>query len=172
MSPRAYFGLGSNLGERWVHLQSGIDGLMAIGTEVAISRVYETSPVGGPAGQGPYLNCVVALETDLEPIELLAVANRLEDGEGRVRAERFGPRTLDVDVLLIDGFSSDDPSLTVPHPRMSERPFVLAPLAELDPALAGERWEERFGGPDAVAQLVRPVGMIFRKADPVDGVSR
>ncbi|HWD24288.1 MAG TPA: 2-amino-4-hydroxy-6-hydroxymethyldihydropteridine diphosphokinase [Acidimicrobiales bacterium] len=167
MSPKAYFGLGSNLGDRWLHLQAGIDRLMSIGTDVAISRVYETSPIGGPEGQGPYLNCVLGVDTDLEPVELLGLANRLEDSQGRVRVERFGPRTLDVDVLYIEGYSSSDPRLTVPHPRMWERAFVLAPLAELDLALAGEEWEERFGGPEAVAELVRPVGSMFRSLGPV-----
>ena len=102
------------------------------GGRSVVSPVYETAPVGGPDGQGAYLNCVVALESDREPLDLLAVANRLEDAAGRVRLERFGPRTLDVDILMIEGVSSEDPNLTIPHPRMFERAFVLAPLEELD----------------------------------------
>jgi 2-amino-4-hydroxy-6-hydroxymethyldihydropteridine diphosphokinase len=170
---RAYFGLGSNLGDRWGHLQAGIDGLKVLGGDVgdvAVSPIYETSPVGGPVGQGPYLNCVVSVDTDLEPFELLAVANQLEDEQGRVRAERFGPRTLDVDILYIVGFTSGDPLLTIPHPRMWERAFVLAPLADLDESIAGPGWEERLGGRSAVTSQVRVVGAMFRSASGVEGV--
>jgi 2-amino-4-hydroxy-6-hydroxymethyldihydropteridine diphosphokinase len=102
---------------------------------VATSAVYETEPVGGPGGQGPYLNLVVELDTDLDPHELLAVCRRLESAAERVRLERWGARTLDVDVLWIDGVELDEPDLVVPHPRMNERRFVLAPLSELAPEL-------------------------------------
>ena len=125
---RAYLGLGSNLGDRRAHLRQAVDALPDV---VAVSPVYETEPVGGPAGQGPYLNLVVALETDLSPRDLLDLAHRLEDAAGRVRTERHGPRTLDVDVLLVGGLCVDEPDLVVPHPRMWERRFVLAPLADL-----------------------------------------
>ncbi len=97
--------------------------------------MYETEPVGGPGGQGPYLNLVVELDTDLDPHELLAVCRRLESAAERVRLERWGARTLDVDVLWIDGVQLDEPELIVPHPRMRERRFVLAPLSELAPEL-------------------------------------
>ena len=130
---RAFLGLGSNLGERARYLSDAIGSLGA--AVVAVSGVYETDPVGGPAGQGAYLNLVVQLETDLEPKELLGICQRLESAAERVRVERWGPRTLDVDVLWIDGYESDDPELTVPHPRMNQRRFVLAPLAELAPEL-------------------------------------
>jgi 2-amino-4-hydroxy-6-hydroxymethyldihydropteridine diphosphokinase len=102
---------------------------------VAVSPVYETDPVGGPAGQPPYLNVVVELSTVLAPRELLDVAHRLEDAAGRVRAERFGPRTLDVDVLLVGDDEVDEADLVVPHPRMWERRFVLVPLRDLAPDL-------------------------------------
>ena len=102
---------------------------------VAVSPVYETDPVGGPAGQPPYLNVVVALSTDLGPRELLEVARRLETEAGRVRAERFGPRSLDVDVLLVGDTEVAEPDLVVPHPRMWERRFVLVPLRDLAPEL-------------------------------------
>lgn len=98
---------------------------------VAVSPVYETEPVGGSPGQGPYLNCVVELDTELTPRDLLGVAQRLEAAAGRVRDERWGPRTLDVDVLLVGDLVVDEPDLVVPHPRMYERRFVLAPLADL-----------------------------------------
>lgn len=133
---RAFLGLGSNLGVREQLLGDAIDSLGA--SVIAVSNVYETDPVGGPSGQGAFLNLVVQLDVDLEPKELLAVCQRLESAAERVRQERWGPRTLDVDVLWIDGFTSDDPLLTVPHPRMFSRRFVLAPLAELAPELVDD----------------------------------
>lgn len=130
-------GLGSNLGDRLGHLQFAVDGLAAAGCAViAVSGVYETAPVGGPGGQGLYLNAVVRVGTDLDPWSLLEVAHELEAGAGRVRQERWGPRTLDVDVLRWEGFTSDDPALTVPHPRMLERAFVLVPLTDVDPSVS------------------------------------
>ena len=125
---RAYLGLGSNLGDRRAHLRAAIAALPDV---VAVSPVYETAPVGGPPGQSAYLNLVVALETDLSPRDLLDLANRLEEVAGRVRAEPNGPRTLDVDVLLVGDLVVRDDDLVVPHPRMWQRRFVLAPLADL-----------------------------------------
>ena len=134
MSPtRAALALGSNLGERLPLLQLGIRDLVSEGVElVAVSSVYETDPVGGP-DQGAYLNAVVVVDTTLEPLELLARAFDAEAAQNRVRAERWGPRTLDVDVLSIADLVSDDPVLTLPHPRAHLRAFVLVPWAEIDP---------------------------------------
>ena len=141
---RAYLALGSNLGDRAAHLQFAVDALAATpGVAVtALSRVYETAPVGGPP-QDAFLNAVVALDTDLEPHALLACAQRIEADAHRVRVERWGPRTLDVDLLLYDDLRLDDPDLTVPHPRMGERGFVLAPLRDVAPGrvAAGRSWE-------------------------------
>ncbi len=133
---RAHLGLGSNLGDRLAYLRGAVSALAATpGIEVAaVSRVYETVPVGGPA-QDRYLNAVVAVETDLGARQLLAVAQHLETAAGRERAERFGPRTLDVDVLLVGEEQVDSAELTVPHPRWQERGFVLAPLADVAPEL-------------------------------------
>lgn len=133
---RAYLALGSNLGDRLAHLQSAVDGLAAAeGVEVvAVSAVYETAPVGGPE-QGPYLNAVVAVETALAPRALLGIGQHLEAAAARVRDVRWGPRTLDVDVLLVGDTRVDEPDLVVPHPRMHERDFVLAPLADVAPHL-------------------------------------
>ena len=128
---RAFLGLGSNLGDRERYLRDAIAGLPDV---VAVSKIYETEPVGGPE-QGPYLNCVVELDTELTPHQLLDVAHRLEDEAGRVRVERWGPRTLDVDVLLVGDLVVDEPDLVVPHPRMWERDFVLRPLRDLAPEL-------------------------------------
>ncbi len=134
---RAYLGLGSNLGDRAALLQGAVDGLAATDgiTVVAVSPVYETEPVGGPE-QPEYLNAVVAVDTELTPRQLLDVAQRLEDTAGRVRAEHWGPRTLDVDVLLVGEEHVDEPDLVVPHPRLYERAFVMVPLADLEPMLA------------------------------------
>ncbi len=135
---RAYLGIGSNLGDRVAHLQDAVDGLgRAPGvTVVAVSRVYETAPVGGPS-QGDYLNAVVAVDTTASARELMELGQRLEAAAHRERKERWGPRTLDVDVLLVGDEEVHAPDLEVPHPRLSERAFVLAPLADLDPAWAG-----------------------------------
>ena len=134
---RAYLGLGSNVGDRTGALQAAVDGLAAADgvTVVAVSPVYETDPVGGPE-QPEYLNAVVAVETDRTARELLEVAKRLEDKAGRVPGERWGPRPLDVDVLLAGDDEVDEPDLVVPHPRLYERAFVMVPLADLDPMLA------------------------------------
>jgi 2-amino-4-hydroxy-6-hydroxymethyldihydropteridine diphosphokinase len=148
---RAFLGLGSNLGDRWTQLREAV---AAIPDLVAVSPVYETDPVGGPPGQPPYLNLVVELATERSPRELLEVARRLEEGAGRVRVEHHGPRTLDVDVLLVGDLAVVEPDLVVPHPRMHERRFVLAPLADLAPELVPEGSEESAIG------RVRPVGSL------------
>jgi len=132
---RAFLGLGSNLGDRRAHLRRAIELLEAEGDLVAVSPLYETDPVGGPPGQVAYLNVVVELRTDATARQLLERCARLERDAQRVRSVRFGPRTLDVDVLLVGTERVDDPDLVVPHPRMHERRFVLAPLADLAPDL-------------------------------------
>ena len=133
---RAHLALGSNLGDRLANLQGAVDGLAATDgvSLVAVSAVYETDPVGGPV-QDDYLNAVVEVTTTLDPHDLLAVCGRLEQEARRVRIERWGPRTLDVDVLLIDDLRIDTDDLEVPHPRMWERAFVLAPLHDVAPDL-------------------------------------
>jgi 2-amino-4-hydroxy-6-hydroxymethyldihydropteridine diphosphokinase len=129
---RAYLGLGSNLGDRVALLRGAVSALPDV---VARSPVYETEPVGGPDEQGAYLNLVAELHTELDARQLLEVAHTLEAAAGRVREVRWGPRTLDVDVLWVDGISVDEPDLQVPHPRMRERRFVLVPLHDLAPDL-------------------------------------
>jgi 2-amino-4-hydroxy-6-hydroxymethyldihydropteridine diphosphokinase len=125
-------GLGSNLGDRLATLQRAVDLLVDEHVRVvASSRVWETDPVG-PA-QPDFLNAVVGADTDLEPLDLLAACQRVEESLGRVRHERWGPRTIDIDILLVDDVAIDEPDLTVPHPRMTERAFVMLPLLELDP---------------------------------------
>jgi 2-amino-4-hydroxy-6-hydroxymethyldihydropteridine diphosphokinase len=153
MMVSAYLGIGSNLGDRLSNLQGAVDLLNAEpGVRVvASSRVWETDPVGGPP-QPDFLNAVARVDTELAPLDLLAACNRTEVTSGRVRAERNGPRTLDIDVLLFDTLTLDDPVLKIPHPRMTQRGFVLLPLLELDPDASlpdGRRLVELRLGPDA-----------------------
>lgn len=124
--------MGSNLGDRRATLARAA---AALDDVVAVSSVYETDPVGGPT-QGPYLNIVVELRTERTARELLEAALALEADAGRERRIRWGPRTLDIDVLWVEGESVDDPDLRVPHPRMHRRGFVMVPLADLAPDLA------------------------------------
>lgn len=146
---RAFLGLGSNLGDRRATLRRAV---AAMADVVAVSPVYETEPVGGPE-QDAFLNIVVEIETRDRPRQLLERCRRLETEAGRVRVERWGPRTLDVDVLWIDGVHLDDEELTVPHPRMHQRNFVMRPLLDLAPDLDVPGWD-----PDAAFGRVRRVG--------------
>jgi 2-amino-4-hydroxy-6-hydroxymethyldihydropteridine diphosphokinase len=132
---RAVLAIGSNLGDRLGTLQGCVQAIGRIpDTEVlATSPVYQTAPVGGPA-QPDYLNAVLVVSTGLPPRELLEQAHRIEAEFGRVREERFGPRTLDIDIISYSGEVSDDPVLTLPHPRAHERAFVLAPWHDIDAA--------------------------------------
>jgi 2-amino-4-hydroxy-6-hydroxymethyldihydropteridine diphosphokinase len=161
---RAFIALGSNLGDRLGNLQAAVDGLAGTrGIDVVrASRVYETDPVGPP--QPDYLNAVVLVETSLSARELLEACLAIERAMGRERKERWGPRTIDLDLLLYGREDIHEPGLVVPHPRMHERGFVLAPLLELeaDPALPGGRRlaEVRLGG--GLLAGVRPYAHALR----------
>ena len=141
---RAFVGLGSNLGDRLANLQRAVDLLGAAGGVRVLrsSRVYESDPVGGPP-QPDYLNAVIEVETDLDPADLLRACLAVEERMGRTRSVRWGPRIIDLDVLSYgeEEVALDAPPLTVPHPLMHERAFVLLPLLELDadPVLPGGR---------------------------------
>jgi 2-amino-4-hydroxy-6-hydroxymethyldihydropteridine diphosphokinase len=128
---RAFHGLGTNHGDRRRHL---LDAVAAIPEVRAVSPVYETEPVGGPE-QGPFLNIVVEVATRRTPHELLRLCQELERAAGRVRVERWGPRTLDVDIVWMDGITVADADLEIPHPRAHERNFVMRPLLDLAPDL-------------------------------------
>lgn len=130
----AFIALGSNVGDRDAHLSYARAELEELGALEAVSSIYETEPVGGPS-QGPYLNQVVALDTAAEPEALLRALLALERDRGRDREIETpnGPRTLDLDLLFYDGRAIRTRALTVPHPRLHERRFVLAPLAEIAP---------------------------------------
>jgi 2-amino-4-hydroxy-6-hydroxymethyldihydropteridine diphosphokinase len=130
-----YLALGSNLGDRAAHLREGLRAIVRAGIAVsAVSSVWETEPVGG-AGPDPFLNMAARIDTDLAPESVLAAAHEAERGRGRVRLRPNAPRELDVDLLLLGDLSRDDAKITLPHPRMWERRFVLAPLAEIAPDL-------------------------------------
>jgi 2-amino-4-hydroxy-6-hydroxymethyldihydropteridine diphosphokinase len=130
----AVLSIGANLGDRLGTLQGCVQAIARLpDTDVlATSPVYQTAPVGGPP-QPDYLNAVLLIRTGLPPRDLLAAIGGIEADFGRVRAERFGPRTLDVDIIDYAGQVSDDPALTLPHPRAHERAFVLVPWHALDP---------------------------------------
>jgi len=129
---RAVLAVGSNLGDRMGHLQGAIDALAEQVDIVAVSAVYETAPVGGP-DQDDFLNAVLIAETSLAPFDLLALCQRVEADHDRVREVRWGPRTLDVDIIAMEGEVLDDVTLTLPHPRAHERAFVCVPWLDVDP---------------------------------------
>ncbi|MFF9274781.1 2-amino-4-hydroxy-6-hydroxymethyldihydropteridine diphosphokinase [Streptomyces griseosporeus] len=151
---RAVIALGSNLGNRLENLQGAVDALEDTpGVRVkAVSPVYETEPWGvEPGSQPSYFNAVVVLKTTLPPSSLLERAHAVEEAFHRVRDERWGPRTLDVDIVAYASVVSDDPQLTLPHPRAHERAFVLAPWHDVDP-------EAQLPGRGPVADLLGAVG--------------
>ncbi len=131
----AYLSLGSNLGDRTENLRRAISQLNSLGSVQAVSSIYETEPVEVDREQTWFLNCVVALETQLSPHQLLASILALEQTMGRRRTEPKGPRTIDIDIVFLDNLVLDQPELTIPHPAMQQRRFVLEPLAEIAPDL-------------------------------------
>jgi 2-amino-4-hydroxy-6-hydroxymethyldihydropteridine diphosphokinase len=150
---RAVISLGSNLGNRLENLQGAIDALEDTpGLRIkSVSPVYETEPWGvAPGSQPSYFNAVVVLKTTLPPSSLLERAQAVEEAFHRVRDERWGPRTLDVDIVAYADVVSDDPVLTLPHPRAHERAFVLAPWYDVEP-------EAQLPGRGAVAELLADV---------------
>jgi 2-amino-4-hydroxy-6-hydroxymethyldihydropteridine diphosphokinase len=158
VTARVVIAMGSNLGDRLEYLQSGLDALFdAPGfTFIAVSPVFETRPVGGPE-QPAYLNAVLIATTMLPARAVLDRCLGIEDAFGRTRTERWGPRTLDLDLIIYGDELSDDPELTLPHPRAHERAFVLAPWHAADP-------QAQLPGRGPVADLLAVVGL--------DGVAR
>lgn len=151
--PVAYVALGGNLGDPVATLRSAVVTLASVAVVESRSSLYDTAPVGGDPSQPRYLNAVVAcrpLFPLTEPRALLASLRTIERLHGRVRRERWGPRTLDLDLLDLGGVVSDDPYVTLPHPRMMERSFVLAPLCEIAP-----EWRHPASGVSARAALER-----------------
>lgn len=160
--------LGSNMGDSAAILQGALDDLASVdGVRViAVSPAYETDPVGGP-DQDAYLNAVVLVVTDLDPWALLAVTQSIEQHWHRVREVRWGPRTLDIDILAVDAENVDSDDLVIPHPRAHERGFVLVPWADVAP-------DAQIPGRGSVSDLrdhvdcsgVRPASVVLRHADP------
>jgi 2-amino-4-hydroxy-6-hydroxymethyldihydropteridine diphosphokinase len=148
---RVFVSLGSNLGDRAGRLEAAREALAALPatTVVAASQIYDTAPQDHES-QPEFLNQVLCLETGLQPHDLLAECQRIENEHGRERGLRFGPRSLDVDILLFQGVESEEPELMLPHPRMLRRAFVLVPLAEI--------WSCARGMPDLpIAALAKTV---------------
>jgi 2-amino-4-hydroxy-6-hydroxymethyldihydropteridine diphosphokinase len=159
---RGYLGLGSNVGDRRAHLEAAVEALPGQGVEVvASSAVYETEPVGLVPHQREFLNACIRIATELEPDQLLAACKEVERQLGRRATDvRHGPREIDVDVLTLDGVVHSSGRLTLPHPAMLERRFVLVPLLELDPSLVLPHGTAVAGALHSLApgQAVRRVG--------------
>lgn len=155
MPSLAYVGLGANLGDARATVEAAIVRLAELGTVRARSSLYRTPP-WGVLDQPPFVNAVVALETALDPHALLAALKRLEGELGRTVTYRWGPRAIDLDVLTYEDARIDDPVLTIPHPRLAERAFVLVPLAELAPGYAALRDALPRAEVEAVERLTPP----------------
>lgn len=162
---RAYLALGSNLGDRFTLLVQAVRELESESVRVTqLSSIYETEPQG-KVDQPHFLNAVAEIQTALEPAALLAYTQSVEAHLGRVRIERWGPRTVDIDLILFEGVTSSDPVLTLPHPRAAERAFVLIPLLEINPTLPyrsalaalADQGVRRFMAADPFARAVRGV---------------
>ena len=134
MRTRVAIGLGSNLGDRHSHIASGIQSLSMVGDVVSVSALYETEAQGGPE-QGSFLNAVAVADTDLPPRKLLEALLSIEQDHGRRRRERWGPRTLDLDILIYGRENIDETGLRVPHPELTNRRFALQPLVEAWPGV-------------------------------------
>jgi 2-amino-4-hydroxy-6-hydroxymethyldihydropteridine diphosphokinase len=159
MPQLAYLSLGSNVGDRVAHLRDAIARLESIGRVVSVSSFYETEPVE-VTDQPWFLNCAVGLETALTAEQLMARLLQIEQERGRRRVQKKGPRTIDIDILLFDDLILDSPDVTIPHPAMQERRFVLEPLAEI----AAEARQP--GMKKTIRELLEelPAGAIVRRA--------
>jgi len=134
MKKLVYLSLGSNLGDRETYLREAISRLRQLGVIRQVSAFYETQPVEVPNQQGWFMNCALSLETELMPLEFLGRMLAVEKSMGRIRTEPKGPRTIDIDIVFFGDEVLDTPELTVPHPAMHQRRFVLEPLAEIAPS--------------------------------------
>ncbi len=146
---RGVIGLGSNVGDRLGALRAAVRGIERVAVVEAVSRVYETAPVGGPP-QGDFLNAAVLVRYEGAPLALLDALLAIERTMGRVRREKWGPRVIDLDVLWIEGKVHDDERLLVPHPGLVERAFALAPMRDVAPDAVDPRTGKTFPDPPRV----------------------
>jgi 2-amino-4-hydroxy-6-hydroxymethyldihydropteridine diphosphokinase len=135
--PLARIGIGSNVGDAAAHVRAAFERLATIGTLTARSSLYRTK-AWGVTDQADFFNAAALLKTVLEPHALLAELKAIERDMGRVQTFRWGPRVIDLDILAYDALVLDEATLTIPHPRLRERAFALAPLAEIDPTFAAD----------------------------------
>lgn len=160
---RAVVGLGSNVGDREAMLRSALSSLARVVTIERVSRVYDTAPVGPP--QDRYLNAAALVRFALTPRGLLEALLAIEASLGRVRRERWGPRTIDLDILWIEGATVDEPGLTVPHPELTRRAFALLPMLEVAPFAVDPRSGAAYAGLPVDASGVVIAGSITRDED-------
>lgn len=164
---KVVYSIGSNLGDRLGNLQGAVDAIRDTPDVIVVdvSSVYESQAVGGPADSAPFLNLVIVAETTLEPRTLLERALAIEDAYGRVRAERWAPRTLDVDLIVVGKTESQQPDLKLPHPLAHQRGFVLLPWLEIDPggSIPGH------GAVDELLSSVDTAGVVRRDDLSIEG---
>jgi len=134
MTPIVYLGLGTNLGDRSANLKAGVDSISSIATMITCSSVYQTAPWGF-TDQPDFYNQVIKIQSELPPLELLTKCKASEQAIGRQPSFRYGPRLIDIDILLYGELTLETPGLTIPHPRLIERAFMLVPLLEITPDL-------------------------------------
>lgn len=149
---KAVVGLGANLGDRLATMRAALEALARVATVEKVSSVYATAPVGGPP-QPDYLNAAVLVEVEARPRELLHSLLAIESSLGRVRHERNGPRAIDLDILWIEGVVVKSEELEVPHPRLKERAFALAPMLEVAPGAKDPRTGVEYVMPEGEVQV-------------------